>query len=101
MENGLELLAACGVFEYEGAQLAAIELALRVEDARPEALDDGRETRPAALDHGTRGIVGVDDGNAQLREPLLDGALAACDPPGEANAQAPRHVQCCSPDRCR
>jgi hypothetical protein len=101
VEDSLELLAAGGIGEYERAQLAAIELALRGEDARTEALHHGREARPAPRDHGTRGIVRVDDGDAELRETLFDGALAACDPSGEADAQARRHAQCRSPDRCK
>ena len=101
MQDGLELLAAGGIAEYEGAQLAAIELALRGEDAGTETLDHGRQARPPAFDHGTRAIVRVDHGNTELRETLLDSALAACDPSGEADAQARRHAQCRSPDRCR
>src|ERR1700733_8784342 len=101
MEDGLELLTACSIAENEGAQLAAIELALRGQDARTEALDHGREARAALRDHGACRIVGIDDRNAGLGETLLDGALAACDPPGEADAQARRHAQCRSPEKCR
>src|SRR5271165_3385537 len=98
MEDCLQLLAALGLGEDERAQRPTIELSLRGEHAAAEMCDHRGESGLSGCDHGARGIVSIDDRNAELPETLLYRALAACDSAREADAQAPRHAQCRNPD---
>ena len=53
-----------------------------------ETLGHRGESRLPRRDDRARGIVGIDHGNPELCEALLDRALAARDSAGEADAQA-------------
>ncbi len=77
-----------GVAEYQAAKRAAVEFAVLGEDAGAKAFDDFRKAGRARHNHRARGHVGVDDGHPEVHESLGNGALAAGDASGKADAQA-------------
>ena len=74
------------VAEYPGAQGAAVERAVRSHDRITELGTDLRQEPGTGGDHVARDLVGVDDRHAERREETGDGALAARDAAGEADA---------------
>ena len=91
MQNRFEVAPRAGIVEYQLPQSAPVERALAVDDPGAKALDHLGEPRCARLDDAPGRHIGVDDGNAKIRESLGNRALAAGNAPGEADAQAAWH----------
>ncbi|MCY1424772.1 hypothetical protein D9M71_405340 [compost metagenome] len=80
----LQPFALRWVGENQLAQGGAIELAVALQHARAEALDDAGQGRATRFDNPARRLVGIDQVHTKLDEALGSGTLAATNAAGQA-----------------
>ena len=83
VSDRLELLALRWIPEDLLPHARAIQATRRVEDVAAELCYELRKRRRSRLDDVSRNLIRIEHGDAELREVLGDGALAARDAAGE------------------
>jgi hypothetical protein len=91
MQDGLQLMAATRIREYQIAQGTPVERTLGCQQMFAEFTDDFSQPRAARRNHGTGRLVGVDDRHTEFSEAVGDSALSARNAPCKPDTEPAGH----------
>jgi hypothetical protein len=86
VNDGVQAVEFGAVVENDGAELRAVDMAIRGDNGRPEFLQDFVVGRLARLDKFMSEGIGIEDGKAHIAQHGGNGALAAGDSAGESES---------------
>src|SRR5580704_15881729 len=87
MNKGVELFQALGMIPHQGAELAAVDVPVRIEDARAELPDDGVVRFGARQHYFVAELVGFDEIATQVSQRVAHETFARRQTAGQSYAE--------------